>query len=240
MPTLVLKFKENVLARFQLQQGQSLNIGRRKTNDVVIDNLAVSGHHAKIDSVGEGFVFIDLKSKNGSFVNEQLVNSHWLGDGDIINIGKHSLVFSIGDDDRRIASENKKMDKTMVMDTNQYRSMMKKSAAGIPKPIQRSGKLFGLLEYLAGGEGQIKLKTQLIRIGRAASADIIVRGWLIGRTAATISKHPDGFYLSHVAGFIRPRLNDRVVKKSARLSDRDVIVIGSAKWQFFIKKTRIR
>ena len=59
----------------------------------MIENLAVSGHHAKIDSVGDGFVLIDLQSKNGSFVNEQMINSHWLKDGDVINIGKHSLIF---------------------------------------------------------------------------------------------------------------------------------------------------
>jgi pSer/pThr/pTyr-binding forkhead associated (FHA) protein len=69
MPSLTLKFKENVIGRFPVLKGKSLTIGRRKDNDVVIDNLAVSGHHAKVDAVGDAFVLVDLQSKNGSFVN---------------------------------------------------------------------------------------------------------------------------------------------------------------------------
>ena len=76
MPKISLKFKGNILADYHLPQGCSLKIGRKSDNDVVIENLAVSSHHAKIDSVGDGFVFIDLKSKNGSFVNSELVTSH--------------------------------------------------------------------------------------------------------------------------------------------------------------------
>ena len=99
MPNLTLKFKDTKLEEYQLQTGHSLTIGRRQNNDVIIENLAVSGHHAKIDSVADGFVLVDLKSKNGSFVNEQLISSHWLTNGDIINIGKHSLVFSYSEDE---------------------------------------------------------------------------------------------------------------------------------------------
>ncbi|MGD9121933.1 MAG: FHA domain-containing protein, partial [Desulfobacterales bacterium] len=94
MPKITLKFKDNVLADYHLPPGCSLKIGRRKDNDIVIDNLAVSSHHGKIDSAGDGFVYIDLKSKNGSFINQQLVSSHWLQDGDVIYIGKHSLTFA--------------------------------------------------------------------------------------------------------------------------------------------------
>ena len=67
MPKISLKFKNNTLADYHLPPGCSLKIGRRKDNDIVIDNLAVSSHHGKIDSAGDGFVYIDLKSKNGSF-----------------------------------------------------------------------------------------------------------------------------------------------------------------------------
>ena len=86
MPNITLKFKDNVIGRYPIGKGKSLTIGRRRDNDIFIDNLAVSGHHAKIDAVGEAFVLVDLQSKNGSFVNEQLVSSHWLKDGDVIKI----------------------------------------------------------------------------------------------------------------------------------------------------------
>ena len=70
MPQLKLKSKDKTLGDYEIQKGVSLTIGRREKNNVIIDDVAVSGHHAKIDSVGDGFVLIDLQSKNGSFVNE--------------------------------------------------------------------------------------------------------------------------------------------------------------------------
>ena len=72
MPMLTLKFKKNTIADYPLQKGKSVTIGRRTNNDIVVENLAVSGHHAKIDSIGDGFVLTDLQSKNGCFVKSSL------------------------------------------------------------------------------------------------------------------------------------------------------------------------
>jgi len=47
MPTLTLKFKENELNNYRLEKGKSLTIGRLESNDIIIENLAVSGMHAK-------------------------------------------------------------------------------------------------------------------------------------------------------------------------------------------------
>jgi pSer/pThr/pTyr-binding forkhead associated (FHA) protein len=138
MPILTLKFKNKSIGDYQLQKGVSLTIGRRKNNDVVIENLAVSGHHAKIDSVGDGFVLIDLKSKNGSFVNEQIINSHWLQQGDVINIGKHSLIFEYGEGEQIPDDDSDKIEKTMVMETSQYRSMVERSQPGEAIPPIRN------------------------------------------------------------------------------------------------------
>jgi len=159
MPILTLKFKDTAIGDYQLLKGLSLTIGRRKNNDVVIENLAVSGHHAKIDSVGAEFVLIDLQSKNGSFVNEKFINTHWLRDGDVINIGKHSLSFNYTDGEQVPDDGSGKIDKTMVMDTSQYRSMMKNSKPNAPKLLFKNDNLASDcgLAFLAGGSGKIKL-----------------------------------------------------------------------------------
>ena len=248
MPKISLTFKGNVLADYHLPQGCSLRIGRKTDNDVVIENLAVSAHHAKIDSVGDGFVFIDLKSKNGSFVNEELVTSHWLHDGDTINIGKHSLTFSYFESEMKPEDKRSEMDKTMVMDTNEYRSMIEKSepkpavAAAPPETeivINKKKKIRGYLTYLAGGEGTLALKHRLTKIGRSSSADIVVKGWTIGKTAATISRTRDGYFFNYVDGFKKPRINDKkVAQKPHKLDDSDVIDIGSTKLQFIVKKPK--
>ena len=234
MPILSLKFKDTAIGSYELQKGLSLTIGRRKNNDVVIENLAVSGHHAKIDSVGNSFVLIDLQSKNGSFVNEKIINSHWLKDGDVINIGKHSLVFSYSEGEQMNDTGSGKIEKTMVMDTSQYRSMVKKCKPGVPQPLvgNRDKGLTGGLVFLSGGSGKIKLSRSITKIGKHPKSDIVIKGMWVGKTAFTISKRPDGFYLSYVGGMAKPKINDKPVKHAAILNDLDIIDIGSTKLQF--------
>ncbi|MFP4444807.1 MAG: FHA domain-containing protein [Desulfosudaceae bacterium] len=94
MPELTLKFKDNVINTYSLEGKKSFSIGRRKTNDLVIENLAVSGSHAKIEASEEGFVLSDLQSKNGTYVNKQPITTYLLKDNDVIRIGMHTLEFS--------------------------------------------------------------------------------------------------------------------------------------------------
>ena len=247
MPKITLKFKNNVLADYHLPPGCSLKIGRRKDNDIVIDNLAVSSHHGKIDSAGDGFVYIDLKSKNGSFINQQPVSSHWLQDGDVIYIGKHSLTFAYFESEIRPEDkEQSEMEKTMVMDTSEYRTMTSPStpqptAAAQPKskPAENSKKkpVRGYITYLAGGEGTLALKQKVTKIGKDASNDIVIKGWNIGKTAATISRTRDGYYFSYVNGLAKPKINDqKTSNKPVKLNALDIIQIGPVKLQFIGKK----
>ena len=238
MPNLTLKFKDTTLEDYRLQKGNSLTIGRRKNNDVIIENLAVSSHHAKVESVADGFVIVDLKSKNGSFVNEQLIHSHWLKNGDVISIGKHSLVFFYSEDEVMPDDGSDEMEKTMVIDTSQHRNMMKKSNSKVPKPLTKGKKneIVGILTYLAGGTGKIKLNGKITKFGKHRTSDIVVRGLFVGRTSVTISRRPDGFYLSYVGGLSKPKINEKAVKQSAILNDLDIIDIGTTKLQFFTQK----
>jgi pSer/pThr/pTyr-binding forkhead associated (FHA) protein len=245
MPTLTLKFKNESIALFNLEPGRSMTIGRRNDNDIMINNLAVSGYHAKIDSVGEGFVFVDLQSKNGSFVNEKLINSHWLQDGDLISIGKHSLLFAYEQAETNTNQTPGKMDKTMVMDTSHYRSMMEKSKPGVapppesPQPVKLDKRQRGYLNYLTGGEGYLRLRSKITKLGTDASCDIVVKGWTIGKTALTISRTDDGYVLNYVGGMTKPKVNERkVFKEPVILKEFDIVEIGAAKWQFVIKKLR--
>ncbi len=240
MPVITLKFGNNPLGDYPLQKGCSLTIGRRRNNDLVIENLAVSGHHAKIDSVGDGFVLIDLQSKNGSFVNEQLITSHWLKSGDVINIGKHSLVFHYGSGEDVPEDADDEIDKTMVMDTSKYRTMVKKSKPSVPKPFSRriGTRTMGQLVYLKGGEGKFRIRSKIIKIGKDPTSDLVIKGLFVGRTAVTISKRADGYYLSFVGGFVKPRVNDKKVKQSVILTDMDIIEIGPTRLQFFERQRR--
>ena len=70
MPTISLIFKDKIIANYQITKGDTLLVGRNKINDIVIDNLAVSSQHAKIESDGCGFLYVDLQRENGSFVHD--------------------------------------------------------------------------------------------------------------------------------------------------------------------------
>lgn len=238
MPTLTLKFKDNDISEYVLEKGKSLNIGRREDNNIVIDNLAVSGHHAKIDSVGEGFLLTDLQSKNGSFVNEQYTNSHWLKHGDIVTIGKHSLVFRYKDNEAKPeAACPENMDQTMVMDTNAYKSMLAKSApnaAAFAAAKTKTNEPVGVLSFISGGTGEIEISKKLFKIGKASTNDVVVGGFMVGQVSSTISKRPSGYFLSHEGG-LKPKINGNSVSESIQLKDFDVIEIGSAKIRFFFK-----
>ena len=236
MPTITLRFKNNVIETHDIDPGQSLTIGRLEDNDIVIENLAVSGHHAKIDTVGEGFLLTDLQSKNGCFVNEKLVASHWLSHGDTISIGKHILQFAFKEGEPRPSVPvPDQRDQTMVMDTGHYRDMLSKSSDA-ERLTSEADKPVGVLSYLAGGEGEFELVRKLIKIGKDSNSDIHVSGLTIGHTSATISKRPNGYVLSYVAGLSKPKVNGKTVKQSVALKEFDVIEIGALKLQFFTKE----
>jgi len=144
MPIIALKFKEQIIDKFLMESGQTITIGRKESNDITIDNLAVSGIHARIDSVSATFILTDLQSTNGTFVNEQLVSTHTLRNQDIIIIGKHQLIFDSTDIERKLDADfgevhlenqesDKEFDKTRYLDTAEYRELIEKARDGLAK-----------------------------------------------------------------------------------------------------------
>jgi ABC-type multidrug transport system ATPase subunit len=75
-----------------------IHIGRDVTNEVVLDSPNVSRFHAQIERVGQRYRLTDLRSANGTFVNEQRITGDvWLQPEDVVRIGRHRLV--IGQDE---------------------------------------------------------------------------------------------------------------------------------------------
>ncbi len=236
MPILILKFKDNMIQEEKLDKGSALTIGRKSHNDIVIENLAVSGDHAKIDSVGDGFLLTDLQSKNGTTVNDMPINSHYLNNADIIVIGKHELIFKYQEGEEQPADAGGSgMDQTMVMDTDQQRDMLSKTVSQEEDDKKGEKKASGVLTFLAGGEGEFGLSKKLIKIGKDSTCDIVISGMMIGKTAATISIRPNGYYFSYVSGMSKPKINSEAVKGTVKLEEFDTIEIGGTKMQFVLK-----
>jgi hypothetical protein len=70
-------------------------LGRHRNNDIVISDPKVSSFHARIDRSSEGFVLVDLKSRNGSFVNGRKIESGVLKTGDEVRLGTARLVYRV-------------------------------------------------------------------------------------------------------------------------------------------------
>ena len=92
MAKLVLSYNGETLREYPLDR-ETVTIGRMEDNDIHIDNLAVSGKHAKVLTILEDSFIEDLKSTNGTFINGAKISKHALRDGEVIGIGKHELRF---------------------------------------------------------------------------------------------------------------------------------------------------
>jgi len=226
MPTLTVSFKNVKQEEHPLFGSQSWTIGRRDSNDFVVDNIAVSSVHARIDKVENGYLLTDLNSKNGTMVGGTLVSSHWLKDGDMITVGKHQLLFSLTEDDAP-QMDSGDMDRTMVLDTSSFREMLE---SNMPKEKK------AMLTFVKGGDGEMELTKWITRLGSDKANDIRVRGLFVGRFAATINRQDRGFQLRRIKGLSRPRVNGRVVRDRVMLKEFDSIELGRTKIDFFFKK----
>jgi pSer/pThr/pTyr-binding forkhead associated (FHA) protein len=72
-------------------------VGRHRNNDIVISDPKVSSFHARLDRTPDGFVVVDLKSRNGSFINGRRVETGPLRNGDEVRMGPARLVYRVED-----------------------------------------------------------------------------------------------------------------------------------------------
>ena len=98
MPSLFVIQGFNKGARYDLAAHEgAVTIGRESGNLVRLDDNEVSRRHAEIRRVGQGFVVGDLKSSNGTYLNNRKVERAELSSGDQIQIGRTILVYSKDD-----------------------------------------------------------------------------------------------------------------------------------------------
>ncbi len=100
MPSLFVIQGRNRGARFELPPtAAAVSIGREAGNMIQLDDHEISRRHAEIRRVGDALVVGDLKSSNGTFVNDVRVERSELDSGDRIRVGRTLLVFARDGDD---------------------------------------------------------------------------------------------------------------------------------------------
>jgi pSer/pThr/pTyr-binding forkhead associated (FHA) protein len=237
MARIILVFNKKVVREYPFTK-DSLTVGRNESNDIAIDNFAVSGLHARIDKSGDTYILTDLQSTNGTFVNDKKITSHKLQHKDKITVGKHLLFFAMSHEEQAKAKEAE-LDRTMILDTVQHKELLEKQARekGVEVPTQKE--MVGILSIIDGSaQSEIKLTKKLTKIGKADTSEVRLGGLFMPPTAATISRRPNGYAITATGGRIKVKVNNETILESHLLHDFDTIEIGSYKFQFYSQESK--
>ena len=242
MAKLTLQYEGIVLKEYAL--GTGVTIGRLPDNAVIIDNPAVSGHHARVYLEGNQVVLEDLHSTNGTFVNGRPILRQLLQHGDEVLVGKHQLVFD------RAASESplvsaapmEGLGDTVYLDTKQHRALratletarvevaraINPRPASSPPPAPR----MGVLRVVSGRSEQheYELGAHTSRIGRSDTALVRLQGWFKPSVAIAIARSGNTYIATALGG--KPLVNDVRLEGRHNLEDGDVLSVSGLVLEF--------
>jgi predicted component of type VI protein secretion system len=245
MARLVLKFESQVLREIPIGS-RPLTIGRAPDNDVHIDNLAVSDHHARLYAEGDRMVIEDLRSLNGTYVNDLRIDRTTLRDGDMIQIGKHQLQLDTVHEAATTIAEGVlgtlgKAPAPQGTDTaasdrdrQEPRHVPRQGIGAAAAISPASPELLHAprLRVLRGRADQSEyiLAGKLTVIGRSEIASVRLLGWFAPAVAAQINHREDGYYLG--LGDRVAKINGEPIHGPTRLRDGDVLQMGRVRMQF--------
>jgi predicted component of type VI protein secretion system len=135
MAKLILSLEGSVIREIPIDK-ERLMIGRKPTNDIQIENLAVSGEHACIVTILADSFLEDLGSTNGTLVNGNQIKKHILQNSDVIEIGKYKMKYVVEAAAKEVASQPPAEDfeRTMVLRAPPKMSAAPKPATPAPAP----------------------------------------------------------------------------------------------------------
>ena len=89
---LVVRTGPDAGSRYMLDK-PVVSAGRHQTSEIFLDDVTVSRRHAEFVRGDHGYVLKDVGSLNGTYVNRHRIESHRLGDGDELQVGKYKLAY---------------------------------------------------------------------------------------------------------------------------------------------------
>ena len=217
-------------------------IGRKSSNDIHLDNLAISGEHAVVLKQGNDFFVEDLNSTNGTRVNNALAKKQKLNNEDVIELGRFSLTFL-----EQEVGASAAFEKTMMVHPSAF-SAKPHAASAAPAvvqaaPVQQRARPSVTANEPAsdGSQAQPALigKIQVLN-GTSSGRELVLNKALttLGKTGvqvAVITKRPNGYFITHVEGKVLPVVNGISTGVQApALSDHDVIELAGVKMEFYL------
>ncbi|MFZ5565561.1 MAG: FHA domain-containing protein [Pseudomonadota bacterium] len=207
MPKMIVSIDGVVIKEVQLTKERT-TLGRRPYNDVVIDNLAVSGEHAALQMNGSEVVLEDLNSTNGTYVNGKAIKKQALQNGDTIEVGKYKIKFVN-------EAEAPGFDKTMLFKPGESPAGL----ASVPEAAALSASLRVLSGTASGRE--VPLTKAVTTVGKP------------GVAVASISRRAQGYVVAHVEGSGIPLLNGAPISSEpVALKSGDMIELAGTRMQF--------
>ncbi|HWP94415.1 MAG TPA: FHA domain-containing protein [Gammaproteobacteria bacterium] len=241
MGKLTVTLDGAVVAEYNLEK-ERYTIGRLPDNDIHLDNLAVSGHHALIINILNDSFLEDLNSTNGTYVNGKLIKKHALQNGDVITIGKHQLKYT---SERAAAGASEdgadEFEKTMIIRPGAKSQPGAPSLDSVNKALAGAGAAPIAAEApKGGGQGLPMAKLQVLS-GAFAGKELELNKALttLGRPGvqvAAITRRADGYFIVPVEseGGKPPLVNNQPIGPQAyKLKNNDVIELAGVKMGFF-------
>jgi len=256
MAKLILLLDDRVVNEFPVDA--PVTIGRQSDNAVVIDNAAVSSHHACVYRDDDHFVVEDLQSTNGTFVNGTRISRRNLRPGDMLVVGNHTLLLDgkatvpppaaspaevrspgAGETifvDKRTMLERLAMNSDAhtkhqaLLATLQDVEAHAKSAKG-----EISGPL-GVLRVLNGhaDKAEYSLEGHTSVIGKAKTSLVRLEGWFKPTMAVAITRNTQGYVATSLGG--TTLINDQPISGRHELKDGDVLEVSGLKLAFSVKQ----
>jgi FHA domain len=190
MAKIIVSLDDNLIKVVPLNKDR-MTLGRRPYNDIVVDNLAVSGEHAALQVIGHDYFIEDLNSTNGTYINEQKVKRQILKNGDTIEIGKYAIKY---------VQDGVPSQPSALSPTDSSQNVDDEKSADEKKPLFEQTKFaeaYVAIKILSGASTgkELPLVKIVTTIGKPGEAVI------------AITKRPKSYMVAHVEGAIRPSLN---------------------------------
>ena len=206
MPKMIVSIDGVVIKEVQLSKDRT-SLGRRPYNDIVIDNLAVSGEHAVLQMSGNEVYVEDLNSTNGTYVNGKAVKKQLLQHSDTVEIGKYKISY---------VNETA----TPALDTTQAASTGNLGMAPLAAAGTTVSAAIRVMTGAAAGR-EVALVKVVTTIGKP------------GVAVAAITKRPQGFLVAHVEGAEKPTLNGSPIgTEPVSLKNGDLLELAGTQMQF--------
>ena len=243
MPKLILKFDDRELQECAVGN-EPVSIGRRPDNVIIIDHPVVSARHARVFREGNHYVIEDLRSTNGTFVNQQPIARHLLIEGDTVAVGKHTLVFSLAGSETEPAAAGDaaaslpEIDGGPLVTLNQQLSGQRLGPASqvdlmVPKTaIPTAPARTGSVRVVSGtsDRSEYALVAVTTIIGKSETAQIRTKGWLKPKVAAAIARKGDGFTVTPMGAPVT--VNGETISSRQELADGDRIEVSGLTLEF--------